>query len=202
MLTRISKHMFTRKQSDENCSTYALSNLLRYYDVQLDPDSFYKRCMKDRVSKILKGGVIPDTLMEKLKDLAKTDKKVADFCRRYELSCKPGASLDDIREDLENDIPVMVVALALVNDERKTDNLHYMVVTGLDENNVYMLDSYYGNCYGENMDFYNRVVSRKDFLKMWKISDCKCGEETLGELAEEQLKYDEIDNIIMYVNPR
>ena len=200
MLTRVRQQFFTEQQTGENCSAYALSNVMRYHGLHLDPESFYEKCLKDETTKMLKGGVTPETMMEQFMMLAWDNKEIGEFLRHHALGWKAESNLDEIKQCLEADLPVIVVGLADKRDKRITDNLHYMVVTGLDDENVYLLDSSQGDKYGERIDFYNRVVSRADFLEMWKIDDCKCGRRTLGQLANNIIRFKTLDNIIFIVS--
>ncbi len=186
-ITKLSGHAYTERQTGDNCSAYALQNVLRYYGLSIDAERFYNRCVRAESPELpLNGGVTPQTVCDQFRKLAEEERKAErKFIISHPMRNCMGGNLNSLRYILKNDNPVIVVGFADVRDERTADNLHYMVVTGIDDENVYLLDSSGGTEYGEQIEFCNRIVSREDFLKMWKISDCDCGGVTLGEIAKE-----------------
>ena len=59
-----------------------------------------------------------------------------------------------------------VLILGYYDKTAEWDNLHYMLVTGYDENNIYLADSLHNT----GRRYYNRKVDRKTFKKMWNTS--------------------------------
>ena len=75
-------------------------------------------------------------------------------------------SVEDIEKLIDSDKPVMVLihySLA----EMDFDSLHYVLVTGCDEDHVYIADSLWSG----GKQYYNRIISRKDFVRLWDVSD-------------------------------
>lgn len=141
-LHSISHTIKATRQNGPKCSAFAASHLLKFYGVETDPDKLYKKFMK-----LPDGSALPASVAKKTGTVL----------------CSHG-TLPDLEKMIDQDKPVMI--LGYYDKEQCWDNLHYMLVTGYDDEYIYLIDSLCGG--GEC--FYNRKVKRRTFKKMWNTS--------------------------------
>lgn len=139
----ISKKIDIKRQQGPKCSAYASAHLFQFYGVQAKPKQLYKR-----FHKLPDGSAIPSSVA-----------KVTGF------KMHRNGSVADIERSIDADKPVMI--LGYYDDEPSWDNLHYMLVTGYDAENIYIADSLHTS--GER--YYNRKIKREDFEEMWDTSE-------------------------------
>ena len=143
-LHSISNPVDIRDQVGPRCSAYAASCLMRYEGKAAEPIALYKRFWK-----LADGSALPRSV----------GMKSGHRLRR-------NGSVEDIKKLIDSDKPVMVLfhySLA----EKGFDSLHYVLVTGYDEDNFYIADSLFDG----GKQYYNRIISRKDFVRLWDVSD-------------------------------
>lgn len=138
----IEKMVDIKKQNGPKCSAYAASCLLRYYGEKSEPDKLYKKFLK-----LPDGSAIPSSVGKVIKAKLKRNGKI-----------------EDLERLIEEGKPVLV--LIFYDKQNYWDNLHYVLITGFDKDNVYIADSLHSS--GER--YYNRCVSRDVFCKMWDTS--------------------------------
>lgn len=131
-----------KKQKGPKCSAYASTCLLRYFGKDADPDEYYKKFLK-----LPDGSAIPSSVGKKIGAKINTNGKVS-----------------DLEKMIDAGKPVLV--LVFYNEEPGWDNLHYVLVTGYDKDNIYIADSLHSS----GKRYYNRTIPRKKFKKMWNTS--------------------------------
>ena len=143
-LHSISNPVDIRVQEGPRCSAYAASCLMRYEGKEAEPIALYNSFWK-----LPDGSALPRSVGRK---------------SGHSLRCN--GSIEDIEKMIDNDKPVMVLihySLA----EMDFDSLHYVLVTGYDEDHVYIADSLWSG----GAQPYNRIISREDFVRLWDVSD-------------------------------
>ncbi len=131
-----------KKQSGPKCSAYASSCLLRYYGKETEPSELY-----DKFLKLPDGSAIPSSVSKVIGAKLHTHGKIS-----------------DIEKKIDQGKPVL--ALVYYDEEPGWDNLHYILVTGYDEEYIYIADSLHAS----GKRYYNRKIKRKTFNKMWNTS--------------------------------
>jgi hypothetical protein len=131
-----------KMQQGPKCSAYSSSCLLRYYGKDIDTDKLYRSFMK-----LPDGSAVPSSVARKIKAKIHTRGKVS-----------------DIEKQIDDKKPVLV--LIYYDKTPGWDNLHYVLVTGYDDEYIYIADSLHGS--GER--YYNRAVKRDVFEVMWNTS--------------------------------
>jgi len=138
----IAKPVDIKGQRGPKCSAYAASCLLRYFGTKVYAKTLYPKFLK-----LLDGSAIPSSVGRVIGAKLHTHGRISDIERL----------IDEGR-------PVLI--LGHYDETAEWDNLHYMLVTGYDENNVYLADSLHNT----GRRYYNRKVDRKTFKKMWNTS--------------------------------
>lgn len=131
-----------KMQQGPKCSAYSSSCLLRYYGKDIDADKLYRSFMK-----LPDGSAVPSSVARKIKAKIHTHGKIS-----------------DIEKQIDDKKPVLV--LIYYDKTPGWDNLHYVLVTGYDDEYIYIADSLHGS--GER--YYNRAVKRDIFEVMWNTS--------------------------------
>lgn len=142
--TMISRPLDIRTQEGPRCSAYAASCLLRYLGKDCDPKKLY-----DRFGRLPEGSALPDSVGKVIG-----------------AKLKSRGIIEDLEAMIDKDMPVLV--LCFYDESPDWNNLHYLLVTGYDEDNIYLADSLHAS--GRRQ--YNRIVSRETFLRMWDTSRC------------------------------
>lgn len=132
-----------RTQKGPKCSAYASSCLLRYHKIDAEPDDLYKKFLK-----LPDGSAIPSSVAKVIGAKLNTD-----------------GSIDDLKRIIDSGSPALV--LCYYNKQQYWDNLHYILITGYDDKNLYIADS----LHHAGALYYNRSVPYKQFLKMWDVSE-------------------------------
>jgi len=138
----IDKPVKIKRQDGPKCSAYASSCLLGYYGREEEPDKLYKEFLK-----LPDGSAIPTSVGRKIGAKIHTHGKIT-----------------DLEKMIDAGKPVLV--LVFYDEEPDWDNLHYVLVTGYDDENIYIADSLHAT--GER--YYNRVLKKKTFKKMWNTA--------------------------------
>lgn len=131
-----------KRQNGPKCSAYASACLLRYYGMEEDPDKLYKKFFK-----LPDGSAVPSSVGKVIGAKTHTHGK-----------------LSDIEKMIDEGKPVLV--LVYYDKNIGWDNLHYVLVTGYDKDNIYIADSLHAT----GKRYYNRAIDRKLFKKMWNTS--------------------------------
>ena len=131
-----------KSQKGPKCSAYSSSCLLRYYGQESDPSELY-----DKFFKLPDGSAVPSSVGKVIG--AKLHKN---------------GKLSDVKAMIDEGKPVLV--LIYYDEEPGWDNLHYVLVTGYDDENIYIADSLHRS----GKRYYNRAVKTKLFKKMWNTS--------------------------------
>lgn len=141
-MKHVSRRLDIRTQVGPRCSAYAASCLLRYEGKNSDPVELYK-------------------LFAKLPDGSALPRAVG---RKIEYKMKTRGTLSDIEKMIDEDHPVLI--LGFYDEDAGFNNLHYMLVTGYDDDFIYLADS----LERPGALFHNREIPREVFLKMWDTS--------------------------------
>ncbi|MDY6323698.1 MAG: C39 family peptidase [Catonella sp.] len=139
---------------EPNCSAYMTAHLLQHYGIEKDPEDIYNRMERFIDSE----AVAPWQVVRYINRVLPENSVPA----RY--SFKVSGKLQDIHTELEHGLPVPVVIL-YDTESRTFDDLHYVLVTGMDDRKVYMIDSLHDG----GRRTYNRTVSLEDFMIMWGL---------------------------------
>lgn len=138
----VAKTVNIGRQQGPKCSAYASSCLLGFYGKEVKAKDLYRRFFK-----LPDGSAVPSSVAKVIGAKLRTNGKIS-----------------DIEKLIDEGKPVMV--LAYYDKTPEWDNLHYMLVTGYDDENIYLADSLHSS--GER--YYNRKVDKKTFRKMWNTS--------------------------------
>lgn len=138
----IAKPVDIKRQQGPKCSAYASSCLLRYFGKETESDRLYKKFLK-----LPDGSAIPTSVGMVIGAKIHTKGKVS-----------------DLERVIDKGTPVLV--LVFYDKQPGWDNLHYVLVTGYDDEYIYIADSLHGS--GER--YYNRAVKRDVFEVMWNTS--------------------------------
>ena len=132
-----------KAQKGPKCSAYSSSCLLRYKGYKSKPKALYKT-----FAKLPDGSALPSSVGKKIG---------AKMCTK--------GTIEDIEKIVDSDTPALV--LCYYGKDHSWDDLHYILVTGYDDEKFYIADSLHAS--GEK--FYNRVVTKEEFKRMWDTSD-------------------------------
>ncbi len=148
------KYNCMEQHGEPNCSAYMAAHLLQHYGIIKDPDDIYLRMGRYMDSEAVAPWQIATYL----------NKTFQENSIPIKYGFKKAAVLHDIHAELERGVPVPVLILYDTHSS-SFDDLHYVLVTGIDDKNVYLIDSL--SCGGTCT--YNRTVQIKDFMKMWSL---------------------------------
>lgn len=144
-------------QGDEPaCSAFMTAHLLQQYGIRKDPMEIYDRIGRFGDSEAVAPWQVAEYINGILEEQGLSDRY------GFEKRC----TLQDIRSELAQGRAVPVVILYDTED-RTFDDLHYVLVTGLDEQTVYLVDSLHDT----GRRSYNRTVSLDDFRIMWSLKN-------------------------------
>nr|WP_316614899.1 cysteine peptidase family C39 domain-containing protein [uncultured Ruminococcus sp.] len=129
------------KQEDGQCSAYAAAYVMRYCGDDTHGSELYPD-----VDRIL-GAALPSNVVQLFRD------------HGYQAKAYHG-TLDTLKKRLSEGTPV-IVYLRIPNDT------HYAVVTGYDEEHLYLADPMTENANADNKN-YNRIIENEEFLAIWK----------------------------------
>lgn len=129
------------KQEDRQCSAYAAAYVMRYCGDDTHGSELYPD-----VDRIL-GAVLPNNVVRLFRD------------HGYQAKAYHG-TLDTLKKRLSEGMPV-IVYLRIPNDT------HYAVVTGYDEEHLYLADPMTENANADHPS-YNRIVDNEEFQSIWK----------------------------------
>ncbi len=138
----IAKPVDIKEQRGPKCSAYAASCLLRYFGTKVYAKNLYPKFLK-----LFDGSAIPSSVGRVIGAKLHTH-----------------GMISDIEHLIDEGKPVLI--LGHYDKTAEWDNLHYMLVTGYDEDNIYLADSLHQT----GLRYYNRKVDRKTFKKMWNTS--------------------------------
>lgn len=143
-------------QKGPACSAYMTAHLLQYYGIEKDPLDIYGHLGRFVDSEAVAPWQVASYINNVLAD---------NGCNtRYNFSAM--CELADIYAELQNGGPVPI--LLMCSPYSKTfDELHYVLVTGIDDENVYLIDSLHKS----GVQPYNRVVIVEDFAVMWSLEN-------------------------------
>ena len=142
----------TRQSSDYTCGVAALQSILYFHDVQDDYS-------EDTLVKELKSDPVNGT----------SHKAMADFARSkgYLVDVRTEMALDDIRNFIDNGVPVIVLIQAWaespVDYSQDWEDGHYAVAIGYDRDTVYFMDP-------SNLGNYT-YLPNQEFLDRWHDED-------------------------------
>ncbi len=142
----IKKENHTGVQSGPECSGFSSAYVLRHYGIQADGLKVY------------------EALPKALKDGAVVPKGIVQFFTKegFTIHYYTG-SLKNLEEEISKGNPVIV----LIRTSIDTNWLHYVPVVGYDKEYFYLADSF-SEKINTNARYYNRIVSRDEFIKLWK----------------------------------
>lgn len=129
------------KQEDGQCSAYAAAYVMRYCGDDTHGSELYPD-----VDRSL-GAVLPSNVVRLFRD------------HGYQAKAYHG-TLDTMKKRLSEGTPV-IVYLRIPNDT------HYAVVTGYDEEHLYLADPMTENANADHPS-YNRIVDNEEFQSIWK----------------------------------
>ena len=138
----IAKPVEILSQRGPKCSAYASASILKWRGQEAKPDKLYLKFLK-----LPDGSAIPSSVGKVIGAKLHTH-----------------GSISDIEKIIDSGKPVLV--LGFYDKKAEWDNLHYFLVTGYDDKNIYIADSLHS--IGER--YYNRSVSRETFEQMWNTS--------------------------------
>jgi len=137
----------TRQSSDYTCGVAVLQSILYFHDAQDDYS-------EETLVKELKADPVNGTSYQTMADFARS--------KGYLVDIRTGMTLNDIRNFIDNGIPVIVLiqawAESLVDYSQDWEDGHYAVAIGYDRDTVYFMDpSTMGNyTYLPNQEFLDR----------------------------------------------
>lgn len=135
-------------QKKRECAGYATAFVLRHFGINIDGQTAYNEIPV----KLLNGDV--------------SGLGVIYLCRKHKVSVKLRiGNLNALKNSLLAGNPIIVLTRSVVG----SNSLHYIAVVGYDEENIYVADSIESHKNCEN-DFYNRIIPKEDFTKMWKTN--------------------------------
>ncbi len=138
-------------QSSNECSGYSSAYLLRHFGIEADGLAVYEK-MPDKMAN---GYVYP--------------KEVKRMLESYGIKTRFSvATLKALKTEIDRGNPVIV----LIRIRPDKDWLHYVTVVGYDTENIYLAESLPEFVNSDN-EKYNRVISTKEFLKLWNTSMLK-----------------------------
>lgn len=129
------------KQEDGQCSAYAAAYVMRYYGDDIHGGELYPDV--DRRF----GAVLPSNVVRLFRD------------HSYQAKAYHG-TLDTMKKRLSKGTPV-IVYIRIQNDT------HYAVVTGYDEDHIYLMDPMTENANADDPS-YNRIIDNDEFMRLWK----------------------------------
>lgn len=139
----ISRPVDIKAQKGPRCSAYSSSCLLRYNGVESKPKKLY-----NEFAKLPDGSALPGSVGRHIG---------AKMCTK--------GTIEDLERIIDGDQPALV--LCYYGTSHDWNSLHYILITGYDDDNLYIADSLHTP--GEL--FYNRVVKKSAFERMWDTSD-------------------------------
>ena len=153
------------RQEGPACSAYMTAELLQHYDIYVDPKKIY-----DILPRFIdKEAVHPKDVCR----FINTALAIKDIDRQY--SVYKGCSIEDIERQLNTGCPVPVMIL-YDRESHTWDDLHYVLITGITKNAVYMIDTLHKSSkrqrykdHSTKDKHYNRIVKIEDFLLMWGL---------------------------------
>lgn len=128
-------------QQENQCSAYAAAYVMRYLGEDIRGSELYPDLKRTF------GAVTPSCVVRLFHD------------HGYEAKAYHG-SLDTLKRRVSQGTPV-IVFLRIPHDT------HYAVITGYDEDHLYLEDPMAENTNADNAS-YNRVIGNEDFLNLWK----------------------------------
>ena len=137
-------------QEKQKCAGYSAAYVLRCLGIDAKGADIYNEIE----NKTEEGFVNP------------TDLKKVFENRNIKSEVKNNQSLDDLKKDLDKNVPIIVLAKS---NPTSTYN-HYITVVGYTKTHIYFFDSLKSEATTLDNSRYNRYVSNEDFLKMWDIS--------------------------------
>lgn len=148
----ISKDNRIDMQKGNQCSGYSTAYILRHYGIPANGDEVYEKMS----NKMANGYVYP-------KEIKRMFEKYG-FCVKYCVG-----NLHALKREVSKGNPVIV----FIKVRRDKNWLHYVPVVGYDEEHVFLAESLAElvNCNEEV--YYNRKISKKDFLRLWNTSMLK-----------------------------
>lgn len=129
------------EQEYGQCAAYAAAYVMRFCGDEIHGKELYPVLHRTF------GAVLPSNVVKLFRN------------HNYEAKAYHG-TLDTMKERLSQGTPI-IVYLRIPNDT------HYAVVTGYDENNIYLADPMTENANADERS-YNRIVSNEEFKKLWK----------------------------------
>lgn len=128
-------------QGDGLCGAYAGAYVLRYYGIEAD-------------------GSILGTELHRVFGFT-SPSSVARLLRDHGLDAKAyHGDLAALKKSVSQGKPVIVFL-------RNSNDTHYAVVTGYDDNNLYLADSLKENANADET-LYNRIIAKDEFEQLWK----------------------------------
>ena len=147
----------TRQATDYTCGAAALASVLHWLDPRLD-------FTEDKLAKLLKSNRSHGTTIRNIEAFAKG--------QGLHVAWRDGWTIGDLEGSLAKGIPVIVLIQAYADFESARSNYdwkndwsngHYVVLNGLDEKNIYMMDPSSRGTY--------TYIPRKEFLDRWHDVD-------------------------------
>ena len=129
------------KQEDDQCSAYAAAYVMRFCGDDIRGEKLYPDVERSF------GAVLPSNVVRLFRD------------HNYQAKAYHG-TLDAMKKRLSQGTPVIVYL-------RIPYDTHYAVVTGYDENNIYLADPMTENANADEAS-YNRIIDNEEFKKLWK----------------------------------
>lgn len=129
------------KQENDQCAAYAAAYVMRFCGEDIRGEKLYPDVERSF------GVVMPSNVVRLFRD------------HDYQAKAYHG-TLDTMKKRLSQGSPI-IVYLRIPNDT------HYAVVTGYDENNIYLADPMTENANADEAS-YNRIVDNEEFKKLWK----------------------------------
>ena len=148
----VSKDNRIDMQKGNQCSGYSTAYILRHYDIPANGEEIYEKMP----NKMANGYVYPKEIKRMLEKYG--------FCVKYCVG-----NLHALKREVAKGNPVIV----FIKVRSDKNWLHYVPVVGYDEEHIFLAESLAElvNCNEEV--YYNRKISKKDFLRLWNTSMLK-----------------------------
>ena len=152
----------TRQATSYTCGAAVLASVLHWIDPNLD-------FTEDQLARDLKSNPVDGTTIRSIENFAKI--------RNLRVNWRDGWTLKDLETSVAKGVPVIVLIQAYsdypnVDYKNDWDDGHYVVVNGMDRDNVYMMDPSSRGTY--------TYIPRREFLDRWHDVDVEIRHARFG----------------------